>query len=246
MMKRKYRWLIGISLVLITLSLGALLTIRILTYAPTTQSLAVLSLDHVEDLGTAVVLHPFDDVKATVVFYPGGFVEPESYLLLGNALALKGYRVIVVRMPLNLAILGINRAQDYLDLVEGPLILAGHSLGGASAAFFVDRNPERVDGLILMAAYPAEGLSLVDLPLAVLSIQGSEDLILNQEAFEATREHLPSNTTFVMLDGGNHAGFGAYGAQRGDGEATLSPSAQRTQILDAIESWFEQSFGGAQ
>lgn len=244
-MKRRYRWLIGIMLVVVMILAGALFTIRMLTYGPLSQNMAILALDHVEDIGTAVILHPESEPKATILFYPGGFVEPESYLLLANALSLKDYRVIVVRMPINLAILGIHRAQDYLEYVEGPLLLAGHSLGGASAAFFVDRHPELVDGLILMAAYPADSLSLVELPLAVLSIQASEDEILNQEAFEATRDNLPSRTTFVMIDGGNHAGFGAYGAQRGDGEATLSRSEQHALILEAIETWFSQEFGGS-
>ena len=35
-----------------------------------------------------------------------------------------------------------------------------------------------------------------------------------------------SNTDFVSIDGGNHAQFGDYGPQRGDGEATISLQMQ--------------------
>ena len=243
-MKKRYKWLIGTFLVLFSIFLIALLVIRQLTYAPRSSNLAILALDHVEDHGHAVVLHPESDVKATIVFYPGGFVEPESYLLLANALTFKDYRVIVVRMPLNLAILGINRANDVLEWVEGPLILAGHSLGGASAAFYVDRHRDLVDGLILMAAYPADSIDLKDLPLAVLSIQADQDAIIDQEALEQTKAQLPPHTVFETIEGGDHAGFGAYGDQRGDGQASISRDAQRGLIVELIESWFYHTIGG--
>ncbi len=244
-MKKRYKWLIGTFLVLLSIFLMVLLVIRQLTYAPLSSNLAILTLDHVEDHGHAIVLDPAGDVKATIIFYPGGFVEPESYLLLANALTFKDYRVIVVRIPLNLAILGINRANDVLEWVEGPLILAGHSLGGASAAFYVDSHRDLVDGLILMAAYPADSIDLKDLPLAVLSIQADQDAIIDRDALERTKSQLPPHTVFETIEGGDHAGFGSYGDQRGDGEASISRDAQRALIVDFIETWFYDTIGGS-
>ena len=37
-----------------------------------------------------------------------------------------------------------------------------------------------------------------------------------------------------MIDGGNHAGFGAYGPQPGDGEATIPDAEIRAQITEAL------------
>ena len=37
-----------------------------------------------------------------------------------------------------------------------------------------------------------------------------------------------------MIEGGNHAGFGSYGAQRGDGTATISAQEQQDQAAQAI------------
>lgn len=37
------------------------------------------------------------------------------------------------------------------------------------------------------------------------------------------------NLTEYVIDGGNHAQFGSYGKQSGDGVATISPENQRIQ-----------------
>ncbi|MGV9206169.1 MAG: alpha/beta hydrolase [Promethearchaeia archaeon] len=62
--------------------------------------------------------------------------------------------------------------------------------------------------------------------LKVLSILASEDEVMNKEKFTETKENLPSDTKFHMIKGGNHAGFGNYGPQKGDGERTISRKKQ--------------------
>lgn len=42
------------------------------------------------------------------------------------------------------------------------------------------------------------------------------------------------DTVEVVLDGGNHAGFGVYGIQDGDGKATISGEEQIRQTVDVI------------
>ena len=41
----------------------------------------------------------------------------------------------------------------------------------------------------------------------------------------------------VVIDGGNHAGFGEYGAQAGDHEAEISSAEQQQTAADAIAAW---------
>jgi hypothetical protein len=41
----------------------------------------------------------------------------------------------------------------------------------------------------------------------------------------------------VVLEGGNHAQFGSYGPQRGDGTATLSASEQQERTRAALREW---------
>ena len=50
---------------------------------------------------------------------------------------------------------------------------------------------------------------------------------------EASKANLPSDTTFVPIEGGIHAFFGDYGAQSGDGTATISRGNAQRQIVEA-------------
>jgi hypothetical protein len=54
---------------------------------------------------------------------------------------------------------------------------------------------------------------------------------------------LPSNAQFVAIQGGNHAQFGWYGAQSGDGIATISREEQQHQIVSTMVSWLKQISG---
>ena len=45
---------------------------------------------------------------------------------------------------------------------------------------------------------------------------------------------MDNNLTEYVINGGNHAQFGAYGIQSGDGIATISPENQRDQTEKAI------------
>ena len=57
---------------------------------------------------------------------------------------------------------------------------------------------------------------------------------MNRKKYEKNRGNLPADFTELVLDGGNHACFGMYGAQDGDGEASLSASEQIIATADAI------------
>lgn len=65
----------------------------------------------------------------------------------------------------------------------------------------------------------------------------SEDGVLNREKYEADRTNLPQDTTETIIDGDCHAGFGSYGAQKGDGTPTISAEEQQRQTADALAAW---------
>ena len=114
----------------------------------------------------------------------------------------------------------------------------GHSLGGVIAARNAATLSEdtEIAGLILLASYPDESINLADAQFPVLSITASNDQVLNWEAFASAKALLPPHTSFVEFLGGNHSGFGDYGFQSGDGEATLTNEDQRAQVISAIQS----------
>ena len=160
-----------------------------------------------------------------LVFYPGGKVEFSSYAPLMQELAEEGVLCLILRMPLNLAVLDVHAGEGIPG--EYPHIenwyLAGHSLGGSMAASHLAKD-SRYRGLILLASYSTADLT--GFAPRVLSIYGSEDMVLDSKKYNHHKENLPENTQEILLEGGNHAQFGSYGFQKGDGIADLSPEEQ--------------------
>lgn len=207
-------------------------------HRPMPEALAALASDaEVEvETGRWLLFRPTGRTPRTgLILYPGGFVDPRAYAPTARAIAAEGYRVVIVPMPLNLAILGANRAADVVAAypeVER-WVIGGHSLGGAMAARYVYRSPQAMQGLALWAAYPASGDDLSTRALAVASIYGTLDGLATLDKIDASRPLLPPDTRWTAIEGGNHAQFGWYGSQSGDLPATLSRADQQAQIARA-------------
>jgi alpha-beta hydrolase superfamily lysophospholipase len=107
--------------------------------------------------------------------------------------------------------------------------MMGHSLGGAMAASYSAAHDEVVDGLVLLAAYSTEDLK--DKEIDVYSFYGSEDQVLNMEKYKEYYSNLPEDTLEVIIEGGNHAYYGFYGEQEGDGTATITREAQIEAVV---------------
>ena len=171
-----------------------------------------------------------------LIFYPGAKVEAVSYAPLMRRLAEEGVDAFLVKMPFNLSFFGINRVSDIIrSAPDYHWYICGHSLGGVAAAAYASHHEDMLDGLILLAAYPA---GEVDPSLDGLLIYGSEDRVLNRESVQKA-ENLWQHETCI-LEGGNHAGFGNYGPQAGDGISGISAREQQEaavkRILEKIDS----------
>jgi pimeloyl-ACP methyl ester carboxylesterase len=138
-------------------------------------------------------------------------------------------------MPFGLAVLGADRAGEVIDAYPeiDHWVLGGHSLGGAMSAQYADDNAEQLDGLVMWGAYPAEADDLSDTELMAVSVYASEDGLSTVEEVEGSAAQMPASTEFVLIEGGNHAGFGLYGPQDGDGIATITPAEQEAQAVAA-------------
>lgn len=169
-----------------------------------------------------------------IIFYPGAKVEYTSYLPLLSKIAENGVDCYDVEMPFNIAFLGINSADELIKTGNySHYYIAGHSLGGVVAATYVNHT-ENCEGIILLASYPTEEINV-----PVLSIYGSEDGELNVEKYNESKP-LMKNITEIIIKGGNHAQFGNYGNQSGDGVAEISKQSQQNitvkEILDFIKN----------
>ena len=172
-----------------------------------------------------IVLAPEGATKG-FIFYPGGKVEYTAYIPLMQACAEEGILCVLVEMPFNLAVLDVNAAdgiqEAYPEIEEW--YIGGHSLGGSMAASYIADHTEEYEGLILLGSYATADLS--DTDLAVLSLFGSEDKVMNREKYDKNKSNLPGDLTEVVIDGGCHAYFGMYGAQDGDGTPTITNEEQ--------------------
>lgn len=251
--RRRRRWwlraLIGLAAGLVLFVAGFLIWASN-PAQPMAQALASLQGDDQVGVieGKWIIFQPLADAKSTgFIFYPGGLVDPRAYAPQAKAIAAKGYPVVIVPMPLNLAVFGANRASDVI--AEFPEIehwvIGGHSLGGAMAANYLHTHPGATDGLVFWAAYPAGGDSLADQEdLIVYSIYGTNDGVAEPATVLAAAPLLPPAARFIPIEGGNHAQFGWYGDQSGDNPATISRAEQQTMTVDATVEVLAQVDGG--
>jgi dienelactone hydrolase len=142
--------------------------------------------------------------------------------------------VSIVKMPLSLAVFGINKADGVITAYPDIRywVIGGHSLGGSMAASYAKKQSDKVQGLAFWASYPATSDDLSSTSLKGLSTHGSNDQVLNMDNFNATKALLPPGTIMQVIQGGNHAQFGNYGLQSGDGTATISAADQQAQAAD--------------
>lgn len=187
----------------------------------------------VTDTDVSVVITPAEGRSiAGLVFIPGARVDPYAYLAtLAPTVEATGMTVVITKPVLNLALFD-QRPLDTFTATAPDVaawFVGGHSLGGVRACMHTADND--VSGLMLFGSYCA---SPVDDDLPVLSISGSEDGLSTPAKIDESADLLPADTTFVRIEGANHASFGAYGAQPGDGTATLTPAQSEQAITEAI------------
>lgn len=188
--------------------------------------------------GDIIVYEP-ENATTGLIFYPGAKVSYEAYAPLMKACSEKGILCIIVKMPGNLAMLGINGAdglQEAYPHIEHWYI-GGHSLGGAVASMYAYDHPDEYEGVILLAAYSTKDLGASN--LNVLSIYGSEDEVLNKANYEKYKENLGDDYEEIVIKGGCHAYFGCYGAQKGDGNPTILREEQIKETVNAISDFVD-------
>lgn len=199
----------------------------------TDPAVKITSTDH------SIVISPTGDATgAGLVFIPGAKVDPYAYLYkLSGIVAQSGATVVITKPTLNLAFLD-TRPVSYFE-ADAPDVtrwfVGGHSLGGVRACQLAANGD--VVGLVLFGSYCANDLS--DSGLEVLSIAGSEDGLSTPDTIASAAHLLPEHANIVEIEGLNHAGFGDYGAQAGDGVSTLTSAEERTAITDQLRGLFD-------
>ena len=183
-----------------------------------------------ETVGKLTILSPSTSTDTGFIFYPGGKVEHTAYLPLLEQLRQQGITCVLVEMPFHLAVFDPAAADKVMDTLPDiqNWYMGGHSLGGAMASDYASGHPDKVQGLVLLGAYlygdfPAE---------RSLTLYGSEDRVLDRSKITYTEN-------VIEIEGGNHAQFGNYGPQKGDGTATITAQEQQVQVAAAMAAFME-------
>ncbi|NYF12864.1 hypothetical protein HDC34_001158 [Pseudoclavibacter sp. JAI123] len=192
----------------------------------------------IAEVDGSLVLSPTETASTTgLVFIPGAKVEPAAYAAKLSSLVTDEQMTVVIPQPLlNLAFFDTRTIDDYSAAAPDVTTWAvgGHSLGGVRACQLAD-SPD-VAGLLLFGSYCANDLT-ADTSLDVLSITGSADGLTTPQKAADARGLLPADAETLEVDGANHAMFGNYGPQSGDGTATIPDEEGREQIAVATSAW---------
>lgn len=176
----------------------------------------------------------FDGPSETdaLIFYPGAKVEETAYAPLLRLIAEQGMDVCLIKVPFRLAFFGTNIADRVIREYDyNSWYIGGHSLGGVVAADYASRHIEELSGVVLLASYSVKPLNDCR---HVITIYGSEDKILNMAAMRDEARNLPADCEQHVIEGGNHAQFGNYGKQNGDGDALISAEDQQRTTAELI------------
>lgn len=187
--------------------------------------------------GRVLVVAPADAApRVAFVLYPGGLIRPQAYEWLGRALASAGVTTLIPEFALDLPLTDPGRAARVADaLTPGvPLVVGGHSLGGAMAA----GHAEGAAGLVLLAAYPPPSVDLSDTDLPTLVLLAEHDgVVAAREVTDGVRR-LPAGCRLVTVAGAVHSFFGRYGPQAGDGVPTVTRAAAEDRIVAELTGFF--------
>jgi pimeloyl-ACP methyl ester carboxylesterase len=191
----------------------------------------------IEDAG--LVLEPMVDRGPGLLVLPGCPVDPRAYAPLARRIADAGHLAVVLRIPYRCAPTpALERALDdrlASLLVRWPdrrFVLAGHSRGGAHTARIAASGKLRFAGYVLMGTSHPRDHDLSRMTAPLTKIAGTRDGVAGEAQFQT--HLLPSSTTWVRIEGGNHSQFANYGFQLFDKRAQISREAQQSQIVSAL------------
>ncbi len=222
------------------------------TYLP--EEVELLDAVVVEETSQYLKLSPkgLPQKSTGIFFYPGGLVDYHAYIPLLQQLAAEGYLVLILKVTGNAAILNSSKTQPLLNDFEGieRWVVSGHSLGGIKACLDAGQHPEDYAAVILMASYPFN-VDLSDWSGSALSLYGENDLVIDMQEVNDAKIYFPpalevdslaqmpltstaNQTIYHLIRGGNHAYFGNYGEQDGDGLATITRAEQQAIVIDFI------------
>jgi len=214
----------------------------------------------VDETADYIHIHaPDQTANEALLFYPGGLVDPNVYNSWCDKLVTVRPKlmVLIIKMPMNLAVFspekGLKHKKKFTQVSRW--IIGGHSLGGTMAARVVHDHPNDFRALVLLGSYPAETDDLSGWTGNVLSLSAQYDGLSTPQKIDDNKKLLPTAytmaseidfppattpyTAYYQIPGANHAQFGSYGTQKGDGNAGISREQQQQTVVQSLQTFME-------
>jgi pimeloyl-ACP methyl ester carboxylesterase len=179
-------------------------------------------------------------MKPTVILVHGAFAESSSWNDVIDVLTAEGLPTIAMANPLRGITADAAALSDLVRSVDGPVVLVGHSYGGAVITN-IDPGAGDVHGLVFVAGYALEagescveatnhstGGSLATTLQPVDRSDGSRDLYIAQEKYH--QQFCADLSADVALQ--------LAVTQRPIVEAALTEPAGDTPLWKTVPSWF--------
>lgn len=225
---------------------------------PDDQILESVSQKLIETNDFIILSQEENDPTKTLIFYPGGLVDPHAYLEWQDELVANDptLRIVTVKMPSNLAVINNKKGARLFDEYPNTekWIIAGHSLGGAMATNMIDKYSDKLEGLIYIAAYPSDD-RIKNYSGSIFSISAANDGLTTPEEIQEHVNDLPEpysmasttdfptevkeKTLYYQIKGGNHAQFGNYGEQDDDNAASIPREQQQSILVELIRNYLD-------
>jgi pimeloyl-ACP methyl ester carboxylesterase len=180
-------------------------------------------------------------VKPTIVLVHGAFADSSGWTVVGAALQAEGYPVLAFSNPLRGVQYDSSYLRSFLDTIQGPIVLVGHSYGGAVITNAATGDPD-VKSLVYVAAYALEngetvqaanalgggqtqlGNNLVIRPFPGAS-PGDADAYINPAAFRSLfAQDVPRAIAATMAASQRPAALAAFGTPSGEPAWKTIPS----------------------
>lgn len=202
-----------------------------------TTYLANPDAEEIDQYGAEIYAPKDNYPKYGFIFYVGTFIDSECYLYLSNALAKKGFLVIVPNTSVGMTytnyeeqtkVVTMKYIKEYSDV---KFFIGGHSQGGGAALRFSVEEESSILGTIFMSplCYEEHDVvldngetvktfdTLVNSNLPTLLLVAAQDRVLTSAQKADAVSRMSKNNTNISIDPGSHMSFSEW-----DDEATLS------------------------
>ncbi|MFE2737948.1 alpha/beta fold hydrolase [Streptomyces sp. NPDC059349] len=151
--------------------------------------------------------------KPTIVLVHGAFADASSWNGVVERLEHRGYTVIAPANPLRGLYSDSAYIASVLDSIKGPIVLVGHSYGGALISTAAADNPQVKSlvyvsalmpdvgetGMTLSAKFPSElGTATKSVPYRAGGVSGTDLYLKPDKLHQVFAADLPESTTKVM------------------------------------------------